>query len=192
MLRRSGLRLHGLWLSRLRCHGLWRCVLLRWHHPSISHHPVSQQLCTSRRYSRQASLPGWESLLTPPLTRLLPLVVKVWKAMRDRALKVKTIPADLPVTPGERERSPPSGRPISRHLARWVSTPPGHLPTFPQLQHLKVPCPNMAVVQELHLATLKRGLLNTGVLGGRRTLNIPSKFTTDMMSPPSRRWNGQR
>ena len=188
----SGCRLHGLRPSRLRCCGLRCHVLLRWHHPSVSHHPAGQQLHTSRWYSHQASLPGWESLLTPPPTKVFPQVVKVPRAMGDRVLEVRTITADLPVTSGECKRSPPSGRPVSRHLIRWVISPMGHLPMFPQLQHPKVPCPNRAVVQELYLMILKGWPLNTGVLGGRRTLNMPSRFTIDIMSPLSRSWNGQR
>ena len=127
-----------------------------------------------------------------PLTKLLPQVVKAPRAMGDRVLKVGTITADLPVAPGEHKRSPPSGRPVSRCLIRWLISPLGHLPTFPQLQHLKVPCPNRAVVQELYLAILKGWPLNTGVLGGRRTLNMPSRFTIDIMLPLSRSQNGQR
>ena len=51
------------------------CALLRWHRLSISHHLAGQQLRTNRQYSCQANLLGGESLLTPPLIKLPPLVV---------------------------------------------------------------------------------------------------------------------
>ena len=65
-------RVHGLWPNRLRCHPCQHHTLLRWHRLSVSHHLASQQLCTSRQYSCQASLLGGESLLTPPLIKLPP------------------------------------------------------------------------------------------------------------------------
>ena len=107
------------------------CRLLRWHHPSISHFSVGQQLHTSRQYSCQVSLLRWESPSIPPPTNLLPLTVKMPRAMGDRVLKDKMITANLPVSPEEHKRGPLSGRPVRRHLARWVSTPLGHLTMSP-------------------------------------------------------------
>ena len=139
MLGHSWCRVSGLQPNGLRCH-LRQChALLRWHHLSVSHHLASQQLHTSRRYSHQASLPGGESLSTPLPTKLPPPVVKVLRATGDRVLEVGKTVADLPVTPGERKRSPPSRRQVGRHLIRRVISPLGYLPTFPQLQHPKYP-----------------------------------------------------
>ena len=67
-------------------------------------------------------------------------------ATGGRVLEARMITVSLPVTPGERERGPPLGRPVSRCLTRWVNAPLGHLAMSPQPQHLKVPHPNMAVV----------------------------------------------
>ena len=140
--------------GRLRCHRLqhhrlWCHRLLRWCHPCASHSHlpgVSHQPCTSRQCSRQVNLQGWESPLTPPLTNMLPLVVRMPMATGGREHEADMITPGLPVTPGECERGPPSGRPVSRRLIRWVSAPPEHLTMSLQLQHLKVPHPNMAVV----------------------------------------------
>ena len=88
MLGCSWCRVQGLQHSRLRCHLHWCCVLLRWHHLSVSHHPAAQQLRTSRRYHCQASLPGGESLSTPLPTKLPPPVVKALRATGDRVLEV--------------------------------------------------------------------------------------------------------
>ena len=63
-----------------------------------------------------------------------------------RELEAEMITPGLPVTPGEHERGPPLGRPVSRCHARWVSTPPVHLIMSPQPQHLQVPHLNVAVV----------------------------------------------
>ena len=59
-------QVQGVWPNGLR-HSPRQChAPLRWHCLSISHHLGSLQLCTSRRYSHQASPLGGESLLTPP------------------------------------------------------------------------------------------------------------------------------
>ena len=113
---------------RIQHHGLWHHRLLRWCHPSASHfhfQGVSQQPHTSRQCSHQVSLQDWGSPSIPPPTNLLPLVVRMLIAMGGRVLEAEMITAGLPVTPGECERGPPSGQPVSRHLARWVSTPLG-------------------------------------------------------------------
>ena len=60
--------------------------------------------------------------------------------------EAKTITVGLPVTLRESKRSPPSGRPVSRRLIRWVGAPLGHLTMSPQLQHLEAPCPSVVVV----------------------------------------------
>ena len=63
-----------------------------------------------------------------------------------RELEAEMITPSLPVTPGECERGPLLGRPVSRHHARSMSAPPVHLIMSPQPQHLQVPNPNVAVV----------------------------------------------
>ena len=104
---------------------LWHGRLLRWHHPSASHSHfpgTSQQPCTSRQCSCQVSLQDWESPLTPLPPNLLPQAVRTPMYVGGRVLEAKTITASLPVAPKECERGPPSGRPVSRCLVRWVST----------------------------------------------------------------------
>ena len=86
MLGHSWHRVHGLWPNGLRHHPCKCRALIRWHRLSISHHLAGQQLRTNRRYSHQASLPGGESLLTPLLIRIPPLVVKAWRTVGDRGL----------------------------------------------------------------------------------------------------------
>ena len=66
--------------------------------------------------------------------------------MGGRELEAKMTMPSLPVTPGERERGPRLGQPVSKCHARWVSTPPVHLIMYPQPQPLKVPHPNVSVV----------------------------------------------
>ena len=61
-----------------------------------------------------------------------------------RRLEGEETVADLPVAPGECKR-----RQVGRCLVRRVISPPGQHQTFPQLQHLKVPCLSGAVGQGL-------------------------------------------
>ena len=104
---------------------------------SHSHLPgVSQQPHTSRQFSCRVSQRGWESPSTPLPTNLRPLVIRMPMAAGGRELKAEMITPGLPVTPGESERGPPLGRPVSRCHTRWVSTPLGHLVMAPQPQHL--------------------------------------------------------
>ena len=118
-----------LWPNGLRCH-LCQChALLRWHHLCVSCHPAGQQLHTNRQYNHQASLPGGESLLTPRSTKLPPLVIKVPRTAGDRGLEVGKVVVNLPVTPGECKRGPPSRRQGGRRLIRRVISPPGNPPT---------------------------------------------------------------
>ena len=110
--------------------------LLRWHHPSASHFRfpgAGQQPHTSRQCSCWVSLQDWESPLTPLPPNLLPQAVRTPMYVGGRVLEAETITASLPVAQKERERGPPSGRPVSRRLIRWVSTPLGCLAMSPQL-----------------------------------------------------------
>ena len=93
---------------------------------------------------------GWESPLTPLPPNLLPQVVRMPMYVGGRVLEAEMITA----FPRKHKRGPPSGRPVSRHLTRWVNAPLGHLTMSPQLQHLKAPRPNMVVVRRPHLKTL--------------------------------------
>ena len=144
MLGHSWRRVYGLQPNGLKCHLRWHRALPRWHCLFVSHHLARQQLHTSRRYSRQASLLGRESLLTPPLTKLPPLAVKALRTMGDRGPEDGETVADLPVTPGERKR-----RQVGRHLVWRVIFPQGQHQTFPKLQHLKVLHLNGAVGRRL-------------------------------------------
>ena len=119
-----------------------------------------------------------------------PPVVKALRAAGDRVLEVGKTVADLLVTPGECKRSPPSRRQVGRHLIRRVISPLGYLPTFPQLQHLKVPHLIRAVRQDFHPVILCRWPPNIRVRVGKRTLSMPSRSTTGITSPPLRRQNG--
>ena len=71
-LRHSWHRAQGVWPNGLRCCPCQCRTHLRWHHLSVSHHLAGHQLHTNRRYSRQASPLGGESLSTPPSIKLPP------------------------------------------------------------------------------------------------------------------------
>ena len=124
--------------------------------------PLCQPLPSSRGWPatpyQQAVQPpsiwGWESPSTPPLTNMQPRADRMPMVTGGRELEAEMITPSLPVTPGECTRGPPLGRPANRRLARWVSAPPEHLSMFPQLQNLKVPRLNVAVVRGPHLKTL--------------------------------------
>ena len=169
----------------LRCRPHQHCAHLRWHCLSVSHHLASHQLRTNRRYSRQASPLGGESLSTPPWIKLPPLVVKAWRTMGDRGLEGGEMVANLPVTPGECKR-----RQVGRCLVRKVISPPGQHQMFPQPQHLREPRLSRVVSQGLHPMILHNWLPNTVVQGGRRTLSMCLRSTTSIKLPPIRRQSG--
>ena len=60
-----------------------------------------------------------------------PLAVRTPMATGGRVLEAEMITASLPAAPGECERGPLSGQPVSRCLARWVNAPPGHCAMSP-------------------------------------------------------------
>ena len=102
--------------------------------------PIHQPLTFSRSWLatpyQQAVQPPSKSTglgvtFNSSATNLLPLAVGTSRAAGDRVLEVEMITVGLPVAPGERERGPLSGRPVSRCLARWVSAPLGHLAMSP-------------------------------------------------------------
>ena len=182
MLGHSWCWVHRLWPNGFRHHPHQCCTCLRWHRLSGSHHLASWQLHTSRQYSCQASPPGEKSLLTPPLIKLPPLVVKAWRTTGDRGLGGGEMVANLPVTPGECKR-----RQLGRRLIRRVISPLGQQQMFPQPQHLKVPRLSRVVGHGLCPVIPYDWPPNTVARDGKRTLNMCSRSTTSITPPPIRR-----
>ena len=75
--------------------------------------------------------------------------------MGGRVLEAEAITAGMPAAPGEREKGPPSGQPVSRCLIRWVGTPLGYLAMSLHLPHLEAPRPNVVAAQGPHLKPSK-------------------------------------
>ena len=87
MLGCNGCWAHGLQHNWPRHHLHQCCTPPRWHRFSGSHHLAGLPPHISRRCSRQESPLGGESLLSPSLTQLPPLVVKhqrPWEAEDQR------------------------------------------------------------------------------------------------------------
>ena len=140
-------------------------------------------------YQQAVNLPGKSTgrgvTFDSSIMKLPPLVVKALRTTGDRGLEGGEMVANLPVTPGECKR-----RQVGRHLIRRVISPPGQHQTFPQPQHLKVPCLSGAVGQGLCPMILHDWLPNNVVWDGKRTLSMCSRSTTSIMSPPIRRQSG--
>ena len=103
---------------------------------------------------------------------------------RQRTRGRETV-ANLPVAPGECKR-----RRVCSHLIRRAISPPGQHQTFPQPQHLKVPCLSWAVGQGLCPMILHDWPPDIVVRDGKRTLSMCSRSTTGITPPPIRRKSG--
>ena len=171
---------NGLRHSSHRCH-----TCPKWHRLSTNHYQGGRQCHTSRRYNHQRSPPGGESLLTPPQIKLPQQAAQVHRTMEDLPLEGGEVVADPSVTLGGCRR-----RLVCSHHIRRVICPPHRCQVFHHQWHLKEPSLSMEVSQGPPSTIPHDWQPNFAVWGGRRTLSMCSRSTTNTTLPPLRRRNG--
>ena len=184
-----GHRWHSIqvaWPNRLRHHPHQSRARPKWRRLSTNHYQGSWQCCTSRRYNRQRSPRGGESLPTPPQIKPLSWAAQVHRTAEDLTQEGEEVAADPSVT----QRVCRRRRVCSRHVRR-VIYPPGQCQVFHHQQQLKEPSLSGEVSQGPPSMILHDWWQNFAVVVGRRTWSMCSRSITSTTLPPLRRWNGR-